>query len=141
MQWLAKRLIGMHHLMWECSAHTKTSQLSSLSSFCCSPHQVKSLLQRADNVDIIIQAVPELSDPATLNRSLGYLAASFPGQDPVALLQENPTILLNLGESNVEDSAEVSDHIKPYCTYHNLAPEGYSVTANKVAYSLTHMLP
>jgi hypothetical protein len=28
-------------------------------------------------------------------------------QDPVALLQENPQILLNLGESNVEDSAEV----------------------------------
>jgi hypothetical protein len=28
-------------------------------------------------------------------------------QDPVSLLQENPQILLNLGESNVEDSAEV----------------------------------
>lgn len=70
-------------------------------------NQVKSLLSRADNIDTIIQAVPELSDPATLSRSLGYLASYFRGQDPVALLQENPTILLNLGESNVEDSAEV----------------------------------
>lgn len=71
--------------------------------------QVKALLSRADNIDAIIQAVPELSDPATLSRSLGYLASYFPGQDPVALLQENPTILLNLGESNVEDSAEYGE--------------------------------
>lgn len=28
-------------------------------------------------------------------------------QDPVVLLQQNPQILLNLGESNVADSAEV----------------------------------
>eukprot|EP00878_Enallax_costatus_P002408 GHUV01002584.1.p1 GENE.GHUV01002584.1~~GHUV01002584.1.p1 ORF type:complete len:273 (+),score=66.45 GHUV01002584.1:493-1311(+) len=71
--------------------------------------QVKALLSRADNIDTIIQSVPELSDPATLSRSLGYLASYFPGQDPVALLQENPTILLNLGESNIEDSAEYGE--------------------------------
>jgi hypothetical protein len=68
--------------------------------------QVKAMLSKATDVDGIIQAVPELSDPATLNRSLAFLAASFAGQDPVALLQENPRILLNLGESNMEDHAE-----------------------------------
>eukprot|EP00775_Hariotina_reticulata_P013621 gene13621-13747_t len=68
--------------------------------------QVKAMLSKATDVDAIIQAVPELSDPATLNRSLAFLAGSFAGQDPVVLLQENPKILLNLGESNMEDHAE-----------------------------------
>ncbi|KAF8056727.1 hypothetical protein HT031_006225 [Scenedesmus sp. PABB004] len=70
---------------------------------------VKALLSAAESVDEIIQAVPELTDPATLSRSLSFLSTSFPGQDPVALLQENPGILLNLGESNVEDSAEYGE--------------------------------
>jgi hypothetical protein len=51
--------------------------------------------------------VPELSDPRALSRSLAFLASSFPGKDPVLLLQENPQLLLNLSESNMEDSAEV----------------------------------
>lgn len=69
--------------------------------------QVKKLLSKAADVDAIIQAVPELSDPRALSRSLAFLASSFPGQDPVLLLQENPQLLLNLSESNMEDSAEV----------------------------------
>lgn len=71
--------------------------------------QVKTLLSAAKDIDAIIQAVPELIDPATLSRSLAFLASSFRGKDPVALLQENPQILLNLGESNVEDSAEYGE--------------------------------
>lgn len=69
--------------------------------------QVKKLLSKAEDVDAIIQAVPELSDPRALSRSLAFLASSFPGKDPVLLLQENPQLLLNLSESNMEDSAEV----------------------------------
>lgn len=49
--------------------------------------QVKSLLSKAEDVDAIIQAVPELSDPVALSRSLSFLASSFPGKDPVLLLQ------------------------------------------------------
>lgn len=71
--------------------------------------QVKALLSAAKDIDAIIQAVPELIDPTTLSRSLSFLASSFRGKDPVSLLQENPQILLNLGESNVEDSAEYGE--------------------------------
>eukprot|EP00879_Flechtneria_rotunda_P022673 GHRR01023945.1.p1 GENE.GHRR01023945.1~~GHRR01023945.1.p1 ORF type:complete len:132 (+),score=40.84 GHRR01023945.1:354-749(+) len=70
---------------------------------------VKQLLAKANNVDAIIEAVPELSDPTTLSRSLAFLASSFAGKDPVQLLQENPQILLNLGESNMEDNAEYGE--------------------------------
>lgn len=45
----------------------------------------------------------------SLSRSLSFLASSFPNKDPVLLLQENPQILLNLGESNMEDSAEYGE--------------------------------
>lgn len=71
--------------------------------------QVKALLSKAEDVDAIIQAVPELSDPVALSRSLAFLAGSFPSKDPVLLLQENPQILLNLAESNMEDHAEVCE--------------------------------
>jgi hypothetical protein len=42
--------------------------------------QVKQLLSAAKDIDAIIQAVPELIDPATLSRSLAFLASSFRGQ-------------------------------------------------------------
>jgi hypothetical protein len=45
----------------------------------------------------------------SLSRSLSFLASSFPHKDPVLLLQENPQILLNLAESNMEDSAEYGE--------------------------------
>jgi hypothetical protein len=67
-------------------------------------------------VDAIIQAVPELSDPVALSRSLSFLASSFPNKDPVLLLQENPQILLNLAESNMEDSAEVGLCVVGQCS-------------------------
>jgi len=73
----------------------------------CGIVQVKALLFKAEDIDAIIQAVPELSDPVALSRSLAFLASSFPNKDPVLLLQENPQILLNLAESNMEDHAEV----------------------------------
>lgn len=71
--------------------------------------KVKALLSKAEDIDAIIQAVPELSDPVSLSRSLSFLASSFPHKDPVLLLQENPQILLNLAESNMEDSAEYGE--------------------------------
>lgn len=71
--------------------------------------KVKALLFKAEDIDAIIQAVPELSDPVALSRSLAFLASSFPNKDPVLLLQENPQILLNLAESNMEDHAEYGE--------------------------------
>lgn len=76
---------------------------------CTTLLQVKALLSRAKDADAIIQAVPELADATALVRSLAFLRSSFPNTDPVELLQENPTLLLNLGESNVEDSAEYGE--------------------------------
>jgi len=67
------------------------------------------MLAAAECPDTIIEAVPELSDANTLARSLAYLRGSFPSQDPVVLLEENPRLLLNLGESNMEDSAEYGE--------------------------------
>jgi hypothetical protein len=82
---------------------------------CCPPRatccllQVHKLLQRAKNVDAIMEAVPELTDAITLGRSLAWLKASFPEHDPVELLEENPKLLLNQGESNMEDFAEYGE--------------------------------
>jgi hypothetical protein len=71
--------------------------------------QVRALLAGAPDVDAVIQAVPELAEPAALSRSLAYLAGAFPGKSPVLLLCENPRLLLNLGESDVGDSAEYGE--------------------------------
>jgi hypothetical protein len=71
--------------------------------------QVRQVLSKAKDIDAIIQAVPELMDATALVRSLAFLQSSFPDHDPVELLQENPLILLNLGESNMEDNAEYGE--------------------------------
>lgn len=71
--------------------------------------KVKKLLGRAEDPDAIIQSLPELMDPTSLSRALGYLQQQFPDQDPVHLLQKNPNLLLNLVESDVEDSAEYGE--------------------------------
>ncbi|KAI8472456.1 MAG: hypothetical protein J3K34DRAFT_519785 [Monoraphidium minutum] len=71
--------------------------------------EVQRLLASAKDVCAIVQAVPELTDPIQLGRSLVWLRAAFPGQDTIAMLQENPLILRNIGESNVEDSAEYGE--------------------------------
>jgi hypothetical protein len=47
--------------------------------------QVKALLSAAKDIDAIIQAVPELSDPTTLSRSLSFLASSFRGKVGVVM--------------------------------------------------------
>jgi hypothetical protein len=63
-------------------------------------------------VDAVIEAAPELMDPLELSRALAFVRASFPssaGRHPAALVAENPALLLNLGESNVEDSAEYGE--------------------------------
>lgn len=71
--------------------------------------EVKRMLSGAPDVDAIVEAVPELSEAPQLAKSLSWLRSAFPGQDAVALLQENPLILKNIGESNVEDSAEYGE--------------------------------
>ena len=70
---------------------------------------MRQLLSKAKDIDAIIQAVPELMDATALSRSLAFLQSSFPDHDPVELLQENPRLLLNLGESNMEDNAEYGE--------------------------------
>lgn len=63
-----------------------------------------------DAVDAVIEAAPELMDPLELSRALAFVRASFPSSThPAALVAENPALLLNLGESNVEDSAEYGE--------------------------------
>lgn len=62
--------------------------------------QVKALLQKAEDVDAIIQAVPELSDPVALSRSLAFLASSFPNKDPVLLLQVGRGLVLEGGKGS-----------------------------------------
>eukprot|EP00877_Chromochloris_zofingiensis_P010478 jgi/Chrzof1/5684/Cz16g11180.t1 len=90
-------------------SHRPKILLQSHNNIAQNAKQVKALLSRAKDADAIIQAVPELADATALVRSLAFLRSSFPNTDPVELLQENPTLLLNLGESNVEDSAEYGE--------------------------------
>lgn len=71
--------------------------------------EVGKLLAGAKDVCAIIEAVPELMDATQLSRSLAWLRGAFPSQNPIELLQENPLILKNIGESNVEDSAEYGE--------------------------------
>lgn len=72
--------------------------------------KVKALLSSAKNPDAIIQAVPDMSDPLTLSRSLAQLAAMYPKQSAVAMLEQNPAVIKNLGgESDMEDSAEYGE--------------------------------
>ncbi|GBG00538.1 hypothetical protein Rsub_13241 [Raphidocelis subcapitata] len=70
---------------------------------------VKKLLTGAKDVCAIVEAVPELIDATQLTRSLAWLRSAFPTLDAVELLQENPLILRNIGESNAEDSAEYGE--------------------------------
>ncbi|KXZ42528.1 hypothetical protein GPECTOR_138g659 [Gonium pectorale] len=58
----------------------------------------------------ILEATPDLLDPLCLSRCLASLAATYPGQDPVALLQAHPDILANSGsEAAVELTAEYGE--------------------------------
>lgn len=47
------------------------------------------------DVDAIIDAVPDLMSPQQLTQSLSNLVAWFPNHDPFELLQQNPQILEN----------------------------------------------
>ncbi|WIA41508.1 hypothetical protein OEZ86_008879 [Tetradesmus obliquus] len=64
--------------------------------------QVKALLSRVQDIDAIIDAVPYLINPAEVQQSLANLARWFPNQDPFALLQSNPTLLVNIEEADLE---------------------------------------
>lgn len=56
--------------------------------------QVKAILgSRVQDIDSIIEAVPDLMNPQQLKQSIANLASWFPSQDPFALLQQNPLIL------------------------------------------------
>lgn len=58
--------------------------------------QVKSILaSRVQDIDSIIDAVPDLMNPQQLTQSLSNLVAWFPNHDPFELLQQNPQILEN----------------------------------------------
>ena len=58
--------------------------------------QVKSLLaSKVQDIDSIIDAVPDLMNPQQLTQSLSNLVAWFPNHDPFELLQQNPQILEN----------------------------------------------
>ncbi|GLI69400.1 hypothetical protein VaNZ11_014004 [Volvox africanus] len=68
------------------------------------------LLSSAPNPCAILESTPDLVDPLSLSRCLASLATSFPGQDPVMLLQQHPDILANLGaEAAVELTAEYGE--------------------------------
>ncbi|GIL74640.1 hypothetical protein Vretifemale_4567 [Volvox reticuliferus] len=68
------------------------------------------LLSSAPNPCAILESTPDLVDPLSLSRCLASLATSFPGQDPVMMLQQHPDILANLGaEAAVELTAEYGE--------------------------------
>jgi hypothetical protein len=70
--------------------------LTLVTIFCFSAPQVKSILgSRVQDVDSIIDAVPDLMNPQQLTQSLSNLVAWFPNHDPFELLQQNPQILEN----------------------------------------------
>lgn len=52
-----------------------------------------------------------MSDPLQLARSLAQLRASYPKKDAIALLEANPRILMNAGESDVGPDEEYSEDI------------------------------
>lgn len=58
--------------------------------------KVKGLLSsKVQDIDAIIDAVPDLMNPQQLTQSLQNLVAWFPNHDPFELLQQNPNILEN----------------------------------------------
>lgn len=58
--------------------------------------KVKSILgSKVQDIDAIIDAVPDLMSPQQLTTSLSNLVAWFPTHDPFELLQQNPQILEN----------------------------------------------
>lgn len=71
--------------------------------------QVKRLLANAPEPDAIIEALPDAIDPISLARSLAYLGSAFAGQDPVLVLQRNPDVVNNLGETTVEMTADYGE--------------------------------
>jgi hypothetical protein len=62
-------------------------------------------------IDEVVSCAPELMDPQELSRALAFVRSSFPcsRDHPAALLAENPRLLLNLAESDVDDSAEYGE--------------------------------
>eukprot|EP00775_Hariotina_reticulata_P001517 gene1517-1853_t len=64
--------------------------------------QVRTMLQKVDDIDAIIEAVPYLMDPAQLVQSLANLARWFPNRDPFEMLQKNPQMLVNIEEADLE---------------------------------------
>lgn len=57
----------------------------------------------------VLEGLPELLDAVALTRALHSLTQRFPGQEPLALLASNPGLLLQQGESDMEDSAEYGE--------------------------------
>jgi hypothetical protein len=75
-----------------CHLHTVHTMCCCLSVI----QQVKSLLStKVQDIDSIIDAVPDLMNPQQLTQSLSNLVAWFPNHDPFELLQQNPQILEN----------------------------------------------
>lgn len=54
-----------------------------------------------------LTAVPALTSPAAAARSLAWLGATFPGQDPVGVLAADPgRLLAQMGEADEQPDAE-----------------------------------
>ena len=57
---------------------------------------------RLQNIDAVIEVVPDLLSPSQVLLSLSNLKRWFPAQDPFQLLQTNPALLNNVEEADVD---------------------------------------
>ncbi len=73
-----------------------------LRSFSFAAIQVKQMLASVPDIDAIMEAVPYLMNPAALAQSLANLRTWFPSSNPLQMLQENPTMLLNIEEADLD---------------------------------------
>lgn len=68
---------------------------------CIAARQVKQMLASLDNLDTVMEECPFLMNPGQLALSLRNLKQWFPAQDPLVILQKNPSVLLNIDESTL----------------------------------------
>lgn len=72
--------------------------------------QVHKALSSCPEPDAIVEAVPDLVDPAALAKALSTIKAAMPGKNPLEVLQKSPSILYSLGgEADIIDSAEYGE--------------------------------
>lgn len=60
------------------------------------------MLAGLQDPDAVLQAVPCLLNPQELQRALSNLAAWFPDQSPLVMLANNPKLLLNIEEADLD---------------------------------------